>query len=66
MSDIDGLMLLRELRADPDYHDTPIIVFSGSRKLAWMGRKAGAQAAFVKGDVPWDHFLAHVDRAMAA
>jgi CheY-like chemotaxis protein len=66
MPDMDGLDVLRGIRGSRVYHDTPVIIFTASSTLATEATRLGAQAAFLKGDVRWPHFLDHIERTAAA
>jgi CheY-like chemotaxis protein len=63
MRDIDGLKVLRILRADPRHRHTNVIVFTGEADRIDDALATGAQAAFIKGDTSWDRFLHQVDCA---
>jgi CheY-like chemotaxis protein len=63
MPDIDGLAILRILRHDRRYVNTNVIAFTASSELGEQALASGAQAVFVKGDLPLDSFLAQVDMA---
>lgn len=50
MPNVDGISLVRDLRAMPSYRDTPIIVLTteASADMKQKGREAGATAWMVK------------------
>ena len=50
MPEMDGLTLVRELRAQPSYRFTPILVLTteGSEEMKQRGREAGATGWLVK------------------
>ena len=65
MPRMDGLRVLRELRADPATRDMKVIFTSGNLFVAERAREAGAQD-FIEYPIAMPELGAKVDKALAA
>jgi CheY-like chemotaxis protein len=64
LPDVNGLTLLRAIRADPDYKSIPIVIFTGdiSASVEREARAAGANDFIVKGTVGTSALLKRLEQ----
>jgi len=63
---MDGLTLLRAIRADPSCNDVPVVMYSVdfSAESERLARQAGAQDYIVKGTLGWDAIIQRINRLL--
>jgi CheY-like chemotaxis protein len=64
MPDMDGIDVLRLVRANARWRTIPVIMYSADTNLAdiSLAKQAGAQEYFVKGVTPWNEVCARITR----
>ena len=64
MPEMDGMAVLRSIRADARSHATPVLFYSADENArdVEQARQLGAQGYMVKGTTPWEDIVATVAR----
>lgn len=65
---LPGAQFLRAIRADPEYADVPLIVYTGefSSEAAQEARAAGAADVIIKGTIGTQSLLARIEKHLPA
>ena len=68
MPGLDGMTLLRAIRADAAFKNVPIVVYTAdfSHEMERKAYAAGAQAYLIKGTIGWDTLLARFEELLGA
>jgi CheY-like chemotaxis protein len=64
MPEMDGMAVLRSIRADAQSHSTPVIFYSADANVEDVeeARRLGAQDYLCKGQTPWEEICSTVAR----
>ena len=62
MPQMDGVQVLRALRADPRHHDVPVLAYSAADEFRDSALREGAQEYLLKGEFGWQRLAEAIDR----